>query len=96
MAGAPPQTPNAGQSLAIAWRSGYGVEPLLQIIFVSFVSFVAKTTPWLCVKPGSPIHYKYLHVLAYNLRQDYRICRIYRISCFQNFDLIILLILIIL
>ena len=48
MAGAPPQTPNAGQSLAIAWRSGYGVEPHLQIIFVSFVSFVAKTTLWLC------------------------------------------------
>ena len=45
MAGAPPQAPNAGQSLVIAWRSGYGVEPHLQIIFVPFVTFVAKATP---------------------------------------------------
>ena len=44
MAGAPPQTPKAGQSLVIAWRSGYGVEPHLKIIFVFSVSFVAKTT----------------------------------------------------
>ena len=35
MAGAPPQTPNSGQSQVIAWRSGYGVEPHLQITFVS-------------------------------------------------------------
>ena len=50
MAGAPPQTPNAGQSQVIAWRSGHGVEPHLQIIFAFFVPFVAKNNAYsLCL-----------------------------------------------
>ena len=42
IAGAPPQTPNAGQSLVIDWSSGHGVEPHLQITFASVVPFVAE------------------------------------------------------
>ena len=44
MAGALPQTPNSGQSRVIAWHSGYGAEPHLQITFVFSVAL------WLCVK----------------------------------------------
>ena len=53
MAGAPPQTPNTGQSRVIVWRSGYGVEPHLQITFVFFVAqnnSCFSVPLWLCVK----------------------------------------------
>ena len=37
-AGALPQTPKAGQSQAIDWRSGHGVKPHLQIIYIFYTS----------------------------------------------------------
>ena len=71
MAGAPPQTPDAGQSQVIAWRSGYGVEPHLQITFVPFVAkcnSCFSVSPCLCVRSPTLLHDRGMHGRNRHLR----------------------------